>query len=380
MNTIEAYSSVSVVDLTDVGVINLYCTSNHPTSVIYDPNQGTYTPDWSVNNLTITPVISYNGTNVSTDSQDVVVTFTRREGSSPATALGTGETVTNGVLTVNANKLSTIVSGLLTYICSVTYTDPESNVPITAQSTMTFTKISGGANIRSASISGESVFLYNSNRHVIGSRQITLTATLANVTINRWEYKTSDGTFAPYPVTAGINDSNTAITLVVDESEQDIWLNGRSATIRLTTSDQTVFDVHEIAKIYDGAEGDETISIVLSNENHYLPCDVNGNVKSWVGSPTQIHIYEGGVDITYLWTITVVNGTGLTGTYDSATYTYTPSALTEVSSYADFTCSREDHADITKRYTITKQTAGADGADAVIYAIVMNQEHTLLPQ
>ena len=43
MAKIQAFSSVSVVDLTDVGSINLYCTSNQPLSVIYDPNQNLYT-------------------------------------------------------------------------------------------------------------------------------------------------------------------------------------------------------------------------------------------------------------------------------------------------------------------------------------------------
>ena len=47
MSRVQAYSSVSVIDLTDVGSINLYCTSNQPTSVVYDPNQNSYTPNWS---------------------------------------------------------------------------------------------------------------------------------------------------------------------------------------------------------------------------------------------------------------------------------------------------------------------------------------------
>ena len=56
MARVQAFSSVSVVDLTDVGAINLYCTSNQPLSVIYDPNtnNGTYTPNWASSNLVIT--------------------------------------------------------------------------------------------------------------------------------------------------------------------------------------------------------------------------------------------------------------------------------------------------------------------------------------
>lgn len=96
----------------------------------------------------------------------------------------------------------------------------------------------------------------------------------------------------------------------------------------------------------------------------------DGTVKSWAGASTEIHIYEGGNDVTSQWTITKADGTGLTGTYNSSTHVYTPSSLTADNSYADFTCTRTGYSTITKRYTITKQYAGADGEDAVIYEVV----------
>ena len=96
MAKIQAFSSVSVVDLTDVGSINLYCTSNQPLSVIYDPNQNLYTPNWGSSNLKITPVISYNGTTLPLTSTGLTITFTRKEGSGTATALTSNETVSSG--------------------------------------------------------------------------------------------------------------------------------------------------------------------------------------------------------------------------------------------------------------------------------------------
>ena len=371
MSRVQAYSSVSVIDLTDVGSINLYCTSNQPTSVVYDPNQNSYTPNWSSSPfLVITPVISYNGQALSPTATGVSITYTRKEGSGNATALGTGESVSNGVLSVKANKMANVSSGLLTYICTLEYTDPDTGVPISTQASLTYTLITQATNLHYATISGEAVFLYDTNRNIVGASQITLTADLTNVSVSQWQYKNSSGNFVAYPVTSGTNTSNTGTTLVVDESEANIWLNGRTATIKLVTSDNDVYDIHDIVKIYDGAAGNSTVSAVLSNENHYLPCNSNGTVKSWNGSATEIHIYEGGTDVTSQWAITVANGTGLTGSYDTSTRTYTPSALTVDSSYADFTCKRTGYSDITKRYTITKQTAGADGQDAVIYEVI----------
>ena len=111
MSRISSYSSVSVVDLTDVGQINSHLTCNMPNSVLFDPNQNTYSPSWADTNLIITPVISYNGTPLSLTASGLTITYTRKDGTASATALDTGEAVSNGVLTVSANKLATSNSG-----------------------------------------------------------------------------------------------------------------------------------------------------------------------------------------------------------------------------------------------------------------------------
>ena len=54
------YGSITLVDITDSGQLSVYPTSNMPLSIIYDPDQNTYTPNWSSTNLTLTPVIYYN--------------------------------------------------------------------------------------------------------------------------------------------------------------------------------------------------------------------------------------------------------------------------------------------------------------------------------
>lgn len=368
MSKIQAYSSVTVTDYSDVGQLNLYLTSNQPTTVIHDPNQNVYTPDWSSSNLIITPVVSFNGANVDLGATGLSVTFQRQEGSGTPVTLATGETVSGNKLTVSANKLANVTSKLLTYICNVIYTDPDTNVALNAQATLTYSLLSNATELKYASITGESTFLYDTNRNLVGSNTITLTADLTNVSVSQWQYKKSDGTFAAFPTTN--NSSISGVTLKVLATESGIWLNDKTAVIKLVTSDSGAYDVHNIVKIYDGAAGTDTVSAVLSNENHLVPTSSSGTVKSWVGAETEIHIYEGGEDVTSEWTISVTNGTGLTGSYSSTTHIFTPSALTVDASYAEFTCTKSGYANIIKRYTITKQYAGVDGESAVIYEVV----------
>lgn len=364
---IKAYGAVSIRDYTDLGQITTYLTSSQPTSVVYNPNTQTYVPNWGTSSLVVTPVIQYNGSSLSLTATGLTITFTRKEGSSAPTALTTGETVTNGVLTVSANKLSSVSSGQLTYICTISYTDPEVGVPIETQSTMTYTLITQATELKSASIVGESLFLYDSDKNLVGNNTITLNAELSNVSVSQWQYQRSDGTYAAFPTTN--NPSITGTTLNVVATEPNIWLNSRIAIIKLATTDNDVYDLHQITKVEDGARGNATVSAILSNETHYVPCDASGNVLSWNGSSTKITIYEGGTDVTSGWTITANRGTGLTGTYDSSTNTFTPSGLTEETSYCDFVCTKTDYATITRRYVITKTRAGSDGTDAEVYLL-----------
>ena len=104
---VKAFSSVSVIDFTDVGNIQLYLTSNQPTTVIYNPNASgaaIYTPNWSSSNLTITPVITYNGTSLALNAAGLVVTYKRKIGSGNESTLIAGETVNNGILKVTVPK------------------------------------------------------------------------------------------------------------------------------------------------------------------------------------------------------------------------------------------------------------------------------------
>ena len=372
MAKIQAFSSVSVVDLTDVGSINLYCTSNQPLSVIYDPNQNLYTPNWGSSNLKITPVISYNGTTLPLTSTGLTITFTRKEGSGTATTLTSNETVSSGVLTVKANKISSVASGLLTYICTIEYTDPNTGVPLKAETFLTYTLISQATELKDVDVTGETVFLYDTTGTLVGNEYITISARLTNVNMTQWQYQKSDGTYEAFPIVEGHNTSITGTTLKVYASENNIWLNNKYAIIKAKTNDDNIYDTIQINKVRDGAAGDAVVSAVLSNENFVVPVKSDGSVTSssvWAAGSTRIYIYEGGRDVTDSWTITCAKGTGLSGTYTASSHTFVPSGLTQDTSSADFTCTKTGYNTLTKRYNITKQYAGTNGNDAVIYTV-----------
>ena len=131
---IIATGSKTIIDLSDGKSLSAYLGSNQPRTQSRDVNAGSYTPDWTTTagKLVLTPVVYANQTAISLTDSALTITWKRREGSASEAALTSGETISGNILTVSANKLATITSGLLTYIAYVSYTDPETGLAINA--------------------------------------------------------------------------------------------------------------------------------------------------------------------------------------------------------------------------------------------------------
>ena len=244
----KVYGSITISDIADVGRLSVYLTSNQPQTVIENPNGDaiTYTPDWTKNNLVLTPIIYFNEKQLQLPCTGLTVTWKRQEGSEPASELKEGETVKNGILTVSQNFLSKIQSGLLTYIVGIQYTDPITNTTLETQSQMSFSLSKQAIEAKYCSITGESVFLYNTNQTLVGSDTITLTANVTNVNISQWQYKKSDGSFVVIPTTN--NPTTNGTSIIIKANESALFVND-TAIIKLVTDDPTVYDLHTILQM-----------------------------------------------------------------------------------------------------------------------------------
>ena len=265
---IIATGSKTIIDLSDGKSLSCYLGANQPRTQIHDVNGNTYNPNWTTTagKLVITPVVYANQTAIALNNSALTITWKRKEGSGSETALTTGETVSGNILTVNQNKLASVTSGLLTYIAYVAYADPDTGLTINATADISFALISTGENAKSAWISGEQVFKYTS-AGAVSPAQITLTANLQNVTMGKWQYKNSSGTWTDYPTTAD-NANITSPTLVVKPTHA-IWV-GETATLRITTSDASIGDTTSIYKVQDGSpggQGTDASIVFLTNEN-----------------------------------------------------------------------------------------------------------------
>lgn len=406
MGTILTSSQQTFVDITDQRKLSAYITSNLPKTQSEDPNvlPHEYAPSWVSTNLVLTPVLFLDQTNVSPTATGVTITWKRKDGVSAETNLTTGETVNKGVLTVNANKLSASSSGMITYICYISYYDSETKNTINISSDITYTLVRNATNAKLCYVTSDTyVFKYDTTSTLVGASQATLTAQVQGVTIGKWQYKNSSGAWADYPSTSD-NTSITGGTLVVKPAHA--VFNDNVAQIRVTTSDTDVYDTITISKLYDGAKGDKGttgsagsggLSVILGNETQSIACN---SASKTAGAITISIPFTGYVGITQTACSCSVGTlpTGITlKTNTAATATVAGLIELSVASGTDlggtltgnitltFTISSKT---VAKVFTWTKSVAGANGnpgTNAVVFSvyapngtIVQNQTGKLL--
>ena len=226
-------------------------------------------------------MIYANQTAIALTDSAITITWKRREGSAAETALTSGETVSGNVLTISANKLAGVSSGLLTYIAYISYLDPDNGLTTNATADISFALVKTGENAKSAWISGAQVFKYDADG-VVSPAQITLTANVQNVVLSKWQYKNASDAWQDYPTTSD-NATITGTSLIVKPTH-GIWV-GDCATLRIVTNDENISDVISIYKVSDGATGStgeagQPVSIAfLSNENIAFTAKSTGQAR-----------------------------------------------------------------------------------------------------
>ena len=346
---------LTFLDTTDSRKLEVYISSNHPTTQLYNANNSSnkYTPDWSTTNLKLSADIFL-------DSEEITPQKKRwyRQSINEAseTLISTGDYTDE--ITISANMTSAIV----TYICRVEYQG------LTAFSKITFTKTDAGIN-GTAGKDGTSVrilgtatavapvsntdyytitysnsaitaaaigdaYLYNGNLYVcavirdaddyfinVGNIQGPagsngVDAKLITLSSSSQVFKVSNaGTVTPTTITVtatAINTSVSAWTYSTDGGKTfsstvptGLSRNGNTVTITGSTlsvnsvvikaSDGTYGDtltVHKVTDGTNGSKGDSASMAFLTNENISFAANSSGQIST-TSLTTNIVAYRG---------------------------------------------------------------------------------------
>ena len=342
-------SSVVFLDTTDNRRLEVYIFSNLPQVQIFNANTGTYTPDWSTDNLKLSADIFLDSKEVTSDAQTSIIWY-EKIGISAKTQIGTGAS-----LTISTNKMSGDAS-IITYICEAEYQG------ISAQSQLTFNRSDAGLNGTNGT-DGTSVTILDSydtveelqTAHPIGNAgdayivagdlyvwsidesiwknigqirgpqgeagesakaiilnadaqvfkinksdvmspsAITIAAQTFNTEVQEWTYSVNGGqTFLSVAPDGVVRNGNT-VTIT--------GANMSSNSIVIKASDGTYSDTYTVYKVFDGedgsqgSKGDSAPIAFLTNENITFSADSQGQITA-TSITTNVVAYDGTTKVT----------------------------------------------------------------------------------
>lgn len=211
-----------------------------------------------------------------------------------------------------------------------------------------------GENAKYVSINGSQLFRYRDNfTSTPNPTSITLTGTRNNIpstTTSRWYYRISE------------SDDWTEITSSRDIDvltiNHDSPYFGDSKILMIRYEIETYYDITTIAKISDGSDG---YFILLTNENHSVPCDENGDYTFEAISTayTYIRVYKGTEEKSFTLTKT---DDGCVSVYNSSTKRLDITMLSNNIATVTMTIT-VDGKTFQKVMTITKSIKGEKGED-----------------
>ena len=333
-------TTITFLDYTDSRKLEVYISSNHPTVQIYNPNNKTYSPDWSDTNLILSPTVFLDSIDI-TDDPKVSVSWYKQ--------IDTSETnlnITSKSLTRSTNEMSGTTT-IITYICKVSY---DNNLK--AEARIVFNRSDTGTNGQSITIKGTATsvsqvtgtdnytityngtlvsdaqigdaYIYNGDLYMcsevidgvdyfvnVGNIQgpkgdkgddaksisltsssqifkvdqegnvspsiITVQAQVIKTTVSMWSYSIDGITFTSTAPPGVIRDGNR---VTIDGNKIS------SNTIVIKASDGIYSDSYTIYKVYDGVDGEpgsngQSASMAfLTNENVTFSADAQGQIAS----------------------------------------------------------------------------------------------------
>jgi len=144
-----AQGQFTIIDYNDALTLTGYIGSNHPKTQMYNPDNGSYTPNWASSNLVLTPSLYIIGTTTDQITSANVTSVLWYDGTSttPITANSTYglSGAKNHILTVKANTMAGLAGK--DYKCVITYVDDSTGLSLTHPLSISLSRVVNGSGI-----------------------------------------------------------------------------------------------------------------------------------------------------------------------------------------------------------------------------------------
>ncbi len=145
----RAQGQFTIIDYNDALTLTGYIGSNHAKTQMYNPDNGSYAPNWATTNLVLTPSLYVIGTTTDQITSTNATSVKWYVGSSTTAITANSTYALSGakshILTVKGNTMASQPG--IDYRCVITYKDDSTGLSITHPLTISFSRVVNGSGI-----------------------------------------------------------------------------------------------------------------------------------------------------------------------------------------------------------------------------------------
>ncbi|MDD4291079.1 MAG: hypothetical protein PHX51_02415 [Clostridia bacterium] len=145
----KAQGQFTIIDYNDALTLTGYIGSSLAKTQMYNPDNGTYNPNWASTNLVLTPSLYVIGTTTDQITSSAVTSVKWYQGNSTTAITSTGNYALSGakshILTVKANIMAGVPG--VDFRCVITYKDDSTGLSITHPLSISFSRVVNGGGI-----------------------------------------------------------------------------------------------------------------------------------------------------------------------------------------------------------------------------------------
>jgi hypothetical protein len=199
----KAQGQFTIIDYNDAITLTGFINSNQPKTQMVNPDNDSYTPDWSTSNLILTPSLYVIGTTTDKITSTEVTGVQWFDGSGTTAITTAGSYALSGtknhILTVNDNVLAGLPGK--DFRCEVTYKDPTTNLSLVHKMSISLSRVINGGGITD-------LIVTTPDGNVFKNSEVTSLTSKAEL----WRGSTVDSTSVTYKwaiMDASITDSGS---------------------------------------------------------------------------------------------------------------------------------------------------------------------------
>lgn len=333
---IVASGQITLIDLNDSKQLVSYIGASQAKTVIYNPNNGQYIPNYASTPQVLTPQLFIAGTSqdLASQAKSVKWYYQVNSGGNPIEITDNDSTYELGTdsvktLTIKSNVLASAVT--IKYICEMVFTDPDTGFDVITKADIELVKVTNGQKGADGKDGRSAIMAVLTNdSHVIPTDESGGNGnyTGANTTIVVYEGTTdvssnwTASATASSGVTGTLNDKTYTVTnMTTDTGYVDITVS-RSGYASITKR----FNLSKSKKGEDGITPTtywlvvDTSVIAKTKNGNYIPAKITITSKSQTGTSAPTN-YSGRFRISESTDGTTFT-TKYTSSSDQATYTY----------------------------------------------------------